>query len=118
MPALTGAALAPPCTAGLILVGPTNVAPGGADGNLVYRNRIRGSGTYAVVVGVTPAASPPGPIASLETDNLFALNLLGNFVPHVASLFIGPGANGNAFVGSFSSTAGNVDGNDVITRLE
>jgi hypothetical protein len=118
VPALTGANLPPPCTAGLILVGPINVLPGSADGNLVYRNRIRGSGTYAIAVGVTPAAAPPGPIASLETDNLFALNLLGNFVPQVASLFIGPGANGNAFVGSFPSTAGNVDGNDVITRLD
>ncbi len=117
VPALTGAGLVPPCTAGLILVGSTNVAPGIADGNVVYRNRIKGSGTYAIVVGVTPAAMPPGPIASVETDNLFALNRLGNFAPLGASLFIGPGANGNAFVGNFPSFAGNVAGNDVISRL-
>jgi hypothetical protein len=117
VPAFTGAGTAAPCTAGLILVGATNVAPGLADGNIVYRNRIRGSGTYALVVGVTPAAAPPGPIASVETDNLFALNRLGNFAPLAASLFIGPGANGNAFVGNFPSMDGNLGGNDVITRL-
>ncbi len=117
VPALTGAGVVPPCTAGLILVGPTNVAPGIADGNIVYRNRIKGSGTYAIVVGVTPAALPPGPVVSVETDNLFALNRLGNFAPLGASLFIGPGANGNAFVGNFPSLDGNVTGNDVISRL-
>jgi hypothetical protein len=117
VPALTGAGATPPCTAALILVGATNVAPGIADGNIVYRNRIRGSGTYAIVVGVTPDALPPGPIASVESDNLFALNRLGNFAPLGASLFIGLGANGNAFVGNFPSLAGNVAGNDVISRL-
>jgi hypothetical protein len=118
VPALTGAGATPPCTAGLILVGATNVAPGQADGTVVYRNRIRGSGTYAIVVGVTPAALPPGPIASVETDNLFALNALGNFAPQGASLFIGAGAVDNAFVGNFPSLAGNVAGNTVISRLE
>jgi hypothetical protein len=117
VPALTGAGVAPPCTAGLILVGPTNVAPGMADGTILYRNRIRGSGTYAIVVGVTPAALPPGPTISVETDNLFALNALGNFTPQNASLFIGPGAVDNAFVGNFPSIEGNVDGNTVISRL-
>jgi hypothetical protein len=67
VPALTGAGVTPLCTAGLILVGATNVAPGLADGTVVYRNRIRGSGTYGIVVGVTPAALPPGPVASVET---------------------------------------------------
>ena len=99
------------------MVGATNVAPGTADGNIVYRNRIRGSGTYAIVVGVTLGALPPGPVVSVETDNLFALNRLGNFAPLGASLFIGPGANGNAFVGDFPSLDGNVAGNDVISRL-
>lgn len=116
VPALTGAGTPPPCTAGLILTGPTNVAAGVADGNIVYRNRIKGSGTYAIVVGTT-ATLPPGPTVSVETDNLFALNRLGNFAPQGASLLIGPGANGNAFVGNFPSLAGNVAGNDVITRL-
>ena len=111
VPALTGASATPGCTAGLILAGPTNVAPGIADGNIVYRNRIRGSGTYGIVVGVTA-----GPTVSVETDNLFALNRLGNFAAQGASLFMGPGANGNAFVGNFPSLAGNVAGNDVISR--
>jgi hypothetical protein len=88
-----------------------------ADGTILYRNRIRGSGTYAIVVGVTPAALPPGPTVSVETDNLFALNALGNFTPQNASLFIGPGAVDNAFVGNFPSIEGNVDGNTVISRL-
>ena len=91
------------------------VAAGVADGNIVYRNRIKGSGTYAIVVGVT-ATVPPGPTVSVETDNLFALNRLGNFAPLGASLFLGPGANGNAFVGNFPSLSGNVAGNDVIGR--
>jgi hypothetical protein len=117
VPALTGAGIAPTCTAGLIVVGPTNVAPGMTDGTVLYRNRIRGSGTYAIVVGVTPAALPPGPTVSVETDNLFALNALGNFTPQNASLFIGPGAVDNAFVGNFPSIEGNVDGNTVISRL-
>jgi hypothetical protein len=117
VPSLTGAGLVPPCTAGLIVVGATNVAPGSADGNIVFRNRIRGTGTYGIVVGVTPGALSPSPVASVETDNLFALNRLGNFAAQGASLFIGPGANGNAFVGNFPSLAGNVAGNDVITRL-
>ena len=117
VPALTGAGTPPPCTAGLILTGPTNVAPGIADGNIVYRNRIRGSGTYGIVVGVTTTL-PPGPTVSVETDNLFALNRLGNFAAQGASLFLGPGANGNAFVGNFPTLAGNVAGNDVITRQE
>jgi hypothetical protein len=117
VPALTGAGATPPCTAGLILVGPTNVAPGQSDGTVVYRNRIRGSGTYAIVVGVTPEALPPGPVVSVETDNLFALNALANFAPQSASLFIGAGAVDNAFVGNFPSLAGNVAGNTVISRL-
>ena len=116
VPALTGAGTPAPCTAGIILTGPTNVAPGIADGNIVYRNRVKGSGTYGIVVGVTTSL-PPGPTTSVETDNLFALNRLGNFAPLGASLFIGPGANGNAFVGNFPSLSGNVAGNDVITRL-
>ncbi|HET7608806.1 MAG TPA: hypothetical protein VFL84_09035, partial [Gammaproteobacteria bacterium] len=115
VPAVTGAGTPATCTAGLILVGPTNVAGGVADGNIVYRNRIKGSGTYAIVVGVT-ATLPPGPTVSVESDNLFALNRLGNFAPLGASLFLGPGANGNAFVGNFPSLAGNVAGNDVISR--
>jgi hypothetical protein len=116
VPALTGAGTAPPCTAGLIVTGPTNVAAGVSDGNILYRNRIRGIGTYAIVVGVTTTL-PPGPTNSVESDNLFALNGLGNFAPLGASLFIGPGANGNAFVGNFPSLDGNVAGNDVISRL-
>jgi hypothetical protein len=116
VPALTGADTPPPCTAGIILTGPTNVAPGIADGNIVYRNRVKGSGTYGIVVGVTTSL-PPGPPTSVENDNLFALNRLGNFAPLGASLFIGPGANGNAFVGNFPSLSGNVAGNDVISRL-
>ena len=98
------------------MTGPINVAPDVADGNIVYRNRIKGSGTYAIVVGVTTSL-PPGPTTSVETDNLVALNRLGNVAAQAASLFIGPGANGNAFVGSFPSLSGNVAGNDVITRL-
>ena len=116
-PALTGAGTPPPCTAGFILTGPTNVAPGIADGNIVYRNRIKGTGTYAIVVGVTTTL-PPGPTVSVETDNLFALNGLGNFAAQGASLFLGPGASGNAFVGNFPTLTGNVAGNDVITRLQ
>lgn len=117
VPALTGAGTPPPCTAGLILAGQTNVAPGLADGNILYRNRIKGSGTYGIVVGVTTAL-PPGPTASIETDNLFALNRLGNFAAQGASLLIGSGATGNAFVGNFPTLAGNVAGNDVISRLQ
>jgi hypothetical protein len=117
VPALTGAGVAPPCTAGLILVGATNVASGVADGNIVYRNRIKGSGTYAIVVGVTPAALPPGPIVSVETDNLFALNKLGNFAPQGASLFLGPGTIDNDFVGNFPTIEGNAAGNVVISNL-
>jgi hypothetical protein len=116
VPASTGAGLPAPCTAGIILTGPTNVAPGVADGNILYRNRIKGVGTYGIVVGVTTSL-PPGPTTSVETDNLFALNRLGNFAPQAASLFIGPGANDNAFVGNFPSYSGNVAGNDVISRL-
>jgi hypothetical protein len=86
------------------------------DGTVLYRNRIRGSGTYAIVVGAT-ATLPPGPTASVETDNLFALNALGNFTPQNASLFIGAGAVDNAFVGNFPSIEGNGDGNTVISRL-
>jgi hypothetical protein len=116
VPAVTGAGDTPACTAGLILVGPTNVAPGMTDGTVVYRNRIRGSGTYAIVVGTTTLLGP-GPTSSVETDNLFALNGLGNFTPQSFSLFIGPGAIDNAFVGNFPSIDGNVDGNTVISRL-
>jgi hypothetical protein len=116
VPAITGAGTPATCTTGLVLVGPTNVAAGVADGNIVYRNRIKGSGTYAIVVGAT-ATLPPGPTVSVETDNLFALNRLGNFAPLGASLLLGPGANGNAFVGNFPSLSGNIAGNDVISRL-
>lgn len=108
VPALNGAGAAPSCTAGIIVVGFTNVAPGNANGNLVYRNRIRGSGNYAFVVGQT---------ASIETENLFALNKLGNFTPLSASLFLGAGANDNDFVGNFPTVEGNVAGNVLISQL-
>jgi hypothetical protein len=108
VPALNGAGAAPPCTAGIIVVGLTVVAPGNANGNLVYRNRIRGSGNYAIIVGQA---------GSIETENLFALNKLGNFAPLNASLLIGPGATDNDFVGNFPTVEGNVAGNVVISRL-
>lgn len=104
-PALTGAGTPPPCSAALMLAGN---AANGADGNIVYRNRIRGSGTYALVVGM--------PSGTTEVDNLFALNPVGNFVPTIATLSIGPGTSGNSFVGSFPSVTGNVAGNVIITR--
>jgi hypothetical protein len=105
VPALTGSGTAPACTSGIVLAGPD---PGGASGNLFYRNRVRGTGTYGLIVGA--------PSLSAETDNLFALNPLGNFAPQNAALLIGPGANGNDFVGNFSSIAGNAAGNVIISR--
>jgi hypothetical protein len=104
-PAVTSAGAAPACSAGLVLIG---AATGPTNGNVVYRNRIRGTGTYAIVVG--------GTSASTELDNLIALNPVGNFAPLGATLFIGAGASGNSFVGNFPSIAGDVGGNVVITR--
>jgi len=108
VPALNGAGAAPACTAGIIVVGLTIVAPGHANGNLVYRNRIRGSGNYAIVVGQSTG--------STETENLFALNKLGNFTAQTASLYLGPGANDNDFVGDFPTVEGNIAGNTLIGR--
>jgi hypothetical protein len=109
VPALNGAGAPPPCTAGIVVAGLAGVAPGNATGNIVYRNRIRGNGSYAIVLGL--------PSGSTETENLFALNKLGNFVPLNASLFLGPGASGNSFVGNFPSLEGNVAANVVIGQL-
>jgi len=103
VPALTGAGAAPNCTAALILNG---VSGGSDDGNIVFGNRIRGTGNYAIVAGT--------PSGSVETNNLFAFNKTGNFAPLSATLFIGPGATANAFIGSFASIEGNVAGNWVL----
>jgi len=107
-PSLNGTGGPPPCTAGVIVVGLPDVAPGNANGNLVYRNRIRGSGNYAFLVGQT---------GSIETENLFALNKLGNFTALSASLFLGTGATDNDFVGNFPTIEGNAAGNVVISKL-
>jgi hypothetical protein len=105
VPALTGAGASPACTAGIIIAGN---AAGGANGNIVYRNRIRGSGTYAMIVGA--------PTGSTETDNLYALNPVGNFTAALATLLIGPGATDNSFVGNFPTVMGDQIANTVITR--
>jgi hypothetical protein len=104
--ALNGAGAAPMCSAGIVIVGLPAVAPGTANGNLVYRNRIRGVGNYAIDLGQA---------GSSETENLFALNKLGNFTPVNASLYV-QGAD-NDFVGNFPTVEGNVAGNVLIDKL-
>jgi hypothetical protein len=104
-PALTGADTPPVCTAALILAGN---ATGGANDNIVYRNRIRGVGSYAMIVG--------SPLGSVDTGNLYALNPVGNFTAAVATLLIGPGAIDNSFVGNFPTVVGDQNANTVITR--
>ena len=106
VPVLNGAGAAPMCAAGIVIVGLPAIAPGTANGNLVYRNRIRGVGNYAIDLGQA---------GSSETENLFALNKLGNFTPVNASLFV-QGAD-NDFVGDFPTIEGNVAGNVVISKL-
>ena len=93
----------PVCTAGIIVRG---TLLGAADGNILYRNSVRGTGSYALAVGVSSAAA--------ETDNFFALNPTWGFTPQKAMLFLGPAATGNAFIGYFPSVEGNVDGNSII----
>jgi hypothetical protein len=103
VPARTGTGAVPDCTGGVILTGPL---PGGAHGNVFFANRIRGTGSYAIVVG-TPAGST-------ETNNVFALNSANDFAPQNAALFLGPGATGNVLIGNFSSIQGNAAGNVVL----
>ena len=105
VPALTGTGESPQCTAGILLVG---AVAGPADGNIFHRNRIRGTGSYAIVVG---SAS-----GSTEIDNVFALDRLGNFVPQTATLFLGAGATDNAFIGEFATIEGNAAGNLILGR--
>jgi hypothetical protein len=105
------------CTAGLLVRG---TAVGGASGNIFFGNRIRGTGTYAMVAG-TPAPLPPPPpfppvLPTIETNNLFAFNWVFGFTGTNATLFIGSGATANAFIGTFPEIEGNTAANWVINR--
>ena len=79
-----------------------------ADGNVLFGNRIRGTGSYAIMAGTSGTLT--------ETNNLFAFNKTGNFAPLNATLFIGSSANGNAFIGNFATIEGNVTGNWVLNN--
>ena len=116
VPAFTDTGAAAQCTAGLIVRGMT---VGGASGNIFFGNRIRGTGTYAMIAG-TPAPTPPPPfppaLPTIEANNLFAFNWVFGFTATNATLFIGSGATANAFIGNFPSIEGNAAGNWVINR--
>jgi len=105
VPSLTGTGAVPTCTAGLIATG---IAAGGAADNIFYRNRIRGGGSYALIVGATGFGS--------ETDNVFAVNPVESFVPTSATLLLGPAATDNVLIGDFPTMQGNVGANDIVTR--
>lgn len=80
----------------------------GADGNIFFDNRIRGTGSYAIVVGTAPL--------STETDNLFVLNRVENFVPTSAMLLLGSGATDNVLIGDFATIEGNTAANTILNR--
>jgi hypothetical protein len=105
VPSLTGTGAVPACTAGLIATG---VAASNLTNNVVYRNRVRGGGNYAIVVGATGLGS--------ETDNVFVLNGAANFVPTSATLLLGPAATDNVLIGEFTSVQGNAAANEIINR--
>jgi hypothetical protein len=108
VPSRTSSGAVPVCTAGLILAGTSG---GSSSGNVIYRNQVRGTGNYAIVLG-TVGGAPDG---STEASNVFALNPLLGFAPRSASLFLDPSANGNVLVGIFPSIEGNTSGNVVIS---
>lgn len=117
VPAFTDTGAPAVCTAGLIVRG---TATGGASGNIFFGNRIRGTATYAMIAG-TPLPLPPPPFPpvqpTIETNNLFAFNWVFGFTATNATLFIGSGANANAFIGTFpDGIEGNTAGNWVLNR--
>jgi hypothetical protein len=105
VPSLTAVGTVPPCTAGIIATG---VQAADATNNIFYRNRVRGGGTHALVVGATGFGA--------ETDNVFAQNGVANFVPTSATLMLGPAATENVLIGDFPSVQGNAAANDIVTR--
>ena len=105
VPSLTATGTAPACTAGIIATG---VQAADATNNIFYRNRVRGGGTHALVVGATGAGA--------ESDNVFAQNAVANFVPTGSTLLLGPAATENVLIGDFPSLQGNTAANDIVTR--
>jgi hypothetical protein len=108
VPARTSTGAPPECTAGLILAGTAGAT---SSGNVIYRNQIRGTGSYGIVLG-TVSGTPDG---SVETSNVFALNPTLGFAAQNASLYLGPSSNGNVLVGLLRSIEGNTAGNVVIS---
>ena len=104
-PSLTATGAVPACTAGVIA---TAVQAAGLTNNIFYRNRVRGGGSYAFVVGATAFGA--------ETDNVFATNPVANFVPTSAAWLLGPNASDNVIIGDVPTILGNVAANDVVTR--
>jgi hypothetical protein len=103
VPTLTATGTPATCTTGIAL---RSNSVGETSGNVVELNRISGTGSYALLLGT--------PNSFDETGNLYALNPVNAFAAQGASLYIGPGANGNTLIGPFPSVEGNVAGNQVL----